>query len=753
MENQSEQVAFAPHNVKGQTLTREEALKSYLEKDVPDGKSTFCRFFRRGCCLFTAKECKHAHGTSDLQFKKIDLEEYERNCKTAVAENAEAENEKGKSKKDEDNEDEVFIDKDSEKQPSIMLELNYKDLYEYQFILKERGDIEKIHSLSDINLDGPLRRTLRELFCRDLQEEFVELLFKEYNTNALKKSFIEKCFLSIAWFPRWKFLLNKTYGYEVKSGQRGLLFVKQPQGEAFDEYMENLLVRIIKENNLIEQLPISPSTITKLYYQFLGPREPLLPPHHVFLRRKDLKSIDDYLEYVQNTDRFRSKLANACGKDIDEIKELTIFDHSSQELQALMKQVKAILVKMIEKSHIGMIMYSRYETQVMEECKDKLQKFNSNLPQIKKLMARSALDENILLVNLGSETYLFSLDKFRKANLKEIGDKYNAKLFSGCTLSPSDHFASPDTFQIDEEKLKIPVTNRFTEEALEKALNIEKLVLVETVENLDLAKAHFANVDAIGVDIEGSLRKNGRLELVQCGSRDKIFVFDIYKMKKQAEGGDSVQREAYKKVADFLKSLMEDSKICKVFHDGRKDSLALHLFLDACVSNVFDLSAVYMLIEFLERYKSQIERFKEKSGGKKEEEEKKDVLKELLKAKNSNNNSGDILTFTDDINLPGLNEVLEKYEASHGINTLKYAMKSRFGGLPLDHFLQRPIDKEYLIYAAKDVEDLVEVRENMKIKLKELLSFFVKNIEDVKVDLLCKKVSKTYALHGCHHQN
>jgi len=745
MESQADQQVVFANPIKDQTLSREDIIKQYLEKDVPDGKSTFCRFYRRGCCLFTAKECKHAHGARDLQFKRIDLEEYEKNCK-AAAENSEATNEK--PKKEEDNEEENYVDKDRDKQPSIMLEMNYKDVYEYQFILKERGEVEKIYSQSDINLDRPLRKSIRDMLMRDLQQEFVDFLYKEYNTDALKKAFIEKCFNSCAWHPHWKFLLNKTYGYEVKSAQRGMLFVKQPQGEAFDEYMENLLVRIIKENNLLEQLPISPSTVTKLYYQFLGPLEPLLPPHHVFLKRKDLKSIDDYLESVQNTDRFRSKLANACSKSIEEVTEMVIFAHSSQELQALMKQIKTILLKMIEKSHIGLILYSRYEAQVMEECKDKLQKFNSNLPQIKKLMVKIALDERVLLINLGSETYLFSLDKFNKANVKEIGDKYNAKLFSGCTLSPSDHFALVDPFEISEDKLKVPVPDRLSEEDLEKELDINKIVLIDNLETLDMAIAHFANVEAIGVDIEGSLRKNGRLELIQCGSRDKIFVFDIYKTKKQAEAGD---KSTYQKMAEYLKNLMEDSKICKIFHDGRKDSLALHVFLDACPSNVFDLSAVYMLIEFLERYKSQIEKFNlKKSSIKQEEEEKKDIMKEVLKSK-GNQKTGEIFTFSDDISLPGLNEVLERYEASHGLNKLKHIMKSRFGRLPLDYFLNRPIDKEYLIYSAKDVEDLVEVKEKMKIKLKEMMSFFLKDLESEKIDLLCQEVSKTYALHGCQH--
>ena len=68
---------------------------------------------------------------------------------------------------------------------------------------------------------------------------------------------------------------------------------------------------------------------------------------------------------------------------------------------------------------------------------------------------------------------------------------------------------------------------------------------------------------------------------------------------------DKEHVQLYQNMADFLKELMEDSKICKVFHDGRKDSLALHFFLDACPSNVFDLSAVYVMLEQMEQYMTQ----------------------------------------------------------------------------------------------------------------------------------------------------
>ena len=38
---------------------------------------------------------------------------------------------------------------------------------------------------------------------------------------------------------------------------------------------------------------------------------------------------------------------------------------------------------------------------------------------------------------------------------------------------------------------------------------------------------------------------------------------------------------------------MQDTNIVKIFHDCRRDSLGLHLFLKACPKNVFDTAAIH----------------------------------------------------------------------------------------------------------------------------------------------------------------
>ena len=67
----------------------------------------------------------------------------------------------------------------------------------------------------------------------------------------------------------------------------------------------------------------------------------------------------------------------------------------------------------------------------------------------------------------------------------------------------------------------------------------------------------------------------------------------------------------------------------------------------------------------------------------------------------------------------GLNDVLKKYEASHGVNP----HKERFHGMwrkgQTDFFLKRPMDIDYRDYCIRDVLDLPEVYKKMMIDMSD----------------------------------
>ena len=68
-----------------------------------------------------------------------------------------------------------------------------------------------------------------------------------------------------------------------------------------------------------------------------------------------------------------------------------------------------------------------------------------------------------------------------------------------------------------------------------------------------------------------------------------------------------------------------------------------------------------------------------------------------------------------DVRVPGLNTILDYWKAPNGINVFKDSMKKKFGGGNRKYFEQRPIDREFLEYSARDVEDLIEVYMEMKV--------------------------------------
>src|SRR5690606_35159380 len=132
----------------------------------------------------------------------------------------------------------------------------------------------------------------------------------------------------------------------------------------------------------------------------------------------------------------------------------------------------------------------------------------------------------------------------------------------------------------------------------------------------------------------------------------------------------------YDEVISLLKKILEESRICKVFHDSRRDSSALHTFWHVCPTHVFDISGVSMFIENLKIYSTFedqliIKRAKEIAGQPIEYEGT------YMKFKDFFDTAGEVLKLVEDVKAPSLNHVLEEYGAGHGLNNLKEFMKRR----------------------------------------------------------------------------
>jgi len=289
------------------------------------------------------------------------------------------------------------------------------------------------------------------------------------------------------------------------------------------------------------------------------------------------------------------------------------------------------------------------------------------------------------------------------------------------------------------------------DEDLEAQIDLKKVIVVDNKETLDLARQYLKSGTEVGVDLEGQLDKDGIIELIQISCNDKIFIFEVYGVQKKAENLNSIESSEYKSLAKELalviKEVMENEKILKVFHDCRKDSLALHCLINSCVVNVIDVSAVHSFIQNLQRYLNfsdilHIKDFSKLLDNKKKSKEKKESNDIQIEQEI------EIQKSFEDIKPPGLNDIFSEYQVSHGINKLKHIMKKRFGSFPREYFLKRPIDKEFLVYSAKDVEDLVEAKNKVLVKMSEVLTKIFGEIDELKVLMTALYISKSYANFG-----
>lgn len=241
------------------------------------------------------------------------------------------------------------------------------------------------------------------------------------------------------------------------------------------------------------------------------------------------------------------------------------------------------------------------------------------------------------------------------------------------------------------------------------------------------------DVKIVGVDLEGILCQDGVIELIQFGLQEEIIIFDLHLSK-------TIDKDLYENILKVVKEMMEDANICKVFHDCRKDSLALHLFANCCPLNIFDMSGAHIFLEHLKIYSNFKEELNFLNPPKSNQISGQSILTFA-------NDSLDVLKTLDDIKPPGLNDILIRYKAKHGPNQLKGMMKDRFKNYPREYFLQRPIPQEFLIYSARDVEDLPEMKKHIESELMKYLSDL--KLDEDRAHMLLEDISKTYSSFGC----
>lgn len=127
------------------------------EKGMPPAKQSFCRFYLRGLCVMTAKNCHFAHGVWDLDYRPWQGEE-------------------------------VIYDyhksKDEWQRNTVKQSNVFQVLYDYQE--------EKVFTLHELNTQKPTRSMVRDRMHQQLFEEFMQLLEATYPGLPLTDSFLHR---------------------------------------------------------------------------------------------------------------------------------------------------------------------------------------------------------------------------------------------------------------------------------------------------------------------------------------------------------------------------------------------------------------------------------------------------------------------------------------------------------------------------------------------------------------------------------
>lgn len=181
--------------------------------------------------------------------------------------------------------------------------------------------------------------------------------------------------------------------------------------------------------------------------------------------------------------------------------------------------------------------------------------------------------------------------------------------------------------------------------------------------------------------------------MIQLNNGRNTFLIDIWDMNEKADF------ETFWLARKILRNVMVNPKIVKIFHDCRHDSIGLHEMIETCIVNVFDTSATETLINQLHLYDKL--------------DEKERQHKETL------NDCKSVITHCTNVKTPGLNEILKKYQASHGVNKNKDKFHKMWSKGDISLFVKRPLDPDYREYCIKDVLDLPEVHRKMLKQLPE----------------------------------
>ena len=771
MESLNGQLSFASDQEPVQSLQK-------VISDRQKTKGQICYHYRRCLCHLSKSECNFAHGIDDLNMEemKVKLDQAVELHKTI------------KNKQDLERCIKQ-IERNRIHQDFIgEMDLNTR-FYLAQKELKDLGYIDSIYMMEEIELDYKVCKPIKKKVARDMSRRFIEFLFSYFNTIHLDKWLVELCFRQISWKASYVYFVDTVFTFEAREkNKRSASIVKMPPRDILERKVEESIAQIIKNRNLMQEVPISPSKISKYYYIDVSNSiwtEPTMAGFFKVIQ----KELDAYLAEISGSDRFLDLLSRELNVNREELCKITIFDNTLNENYQISKLMVKIIQNFERESEHGITTLEILENHVFEKLFKVYPNSKSNLSSIRYWLKNLCLKNNAIIVPLLPATFVIFGNKLRKPDaitnkqpaidhldlleeekaainiiitgteidttgkvsevLKEESKEFitvqtpnksktiGIQRFERNLRAPIENMDKIKTLPaFDECKLIIP-DDRFTEEEVLKFIDSSKIMLIDAENEhlLEEFELDTKKVDSVGVDIEGCLRKNGYIELIQISVGERIYVFDFFSVQSRAvHKNDQNYERLYLRMVKTIQNIMQNELICKIFHDGRKDSLVLRLLLDALPSHNYDVSAAYKLNQQLMIYEQYKEAFRSVP------QNTEPLIMNNIQTKECSKIYNQIETVRD----PGLNEVLRDYKAAHGINPLKEIMKHRMHSLPRDYFLRRPIDRENLIYASKDVEDLVQIKSNtFEAMVKKFESLFGL-VDEEKIYRMFRVISDSY---------
>lgn len=279
---------------------------------------------------------------------------------------------------------------------------------------------------------------------------------------------------------------------------------------------------------------------------------------------------------------------------------------------------------------------------------------------------------------------------------------FNKSICSGDNLDFKRSYCFGLCNDFKEDELKI-------EEQIENASD-KKIIIIDDIESFKKYKDLLLQQKLIGIDLEGKLELKGFINLIQIGflnenNQNKIIIFDILQIKKEPN--------LFVLIRNYLQKIFHDITVTKIFHDCKRDCIALHLLMQICPQNIIDIAAVHTFLEQLESF--------------------------------YNNKKYDLHNFKS----PGLNDILNFYNYNEGENHLKQYMKEKFKKDDKKYFFDRPINPDFLEYSAKDVEGLNFIYHILIERTKKFLFEQQINLEFEGIKKILEKISILNSKEGC----